>query len=204
LTCSRKCRDKKQTIKLKDQRQMTKTCELCGTSYQTGRKHSRYCSKPCYYSVAKKRSSARWAEYAAQAYPDNLKTKICRWCNEPMQVKAQRSHSSRLYHPECSVEAQRARYRIKTVKRQSKTRVWRISPDQVVKEYGETCHICSKPIDIALKRTHRYGLTVDHLVPLSRGGKDDMSNLRPAHWICNVYKSDKLMEELDAQPWQKL
>jgi 5-methylcytosine-specific restriction endonuclease McrA len=35
-------------------------------------------------------------------------------------------------------------------------------------------------------------------VPLSKGGVDEMHNLRPAHWICNIKKSAKSMEELDA------
>ena len=36
------------------------------------------------------------------------------------------------------------------------------------------------------------GLTVDHVIPLSKGGSDELENLRPAHWICNNRKSDKV------------
>lgn len=33
--------------------------------------------------------------------------------------------------------------------------------------------------------------TVEHLVPRSRGGSDDLSNLRVAHHTCNVRKGNR-------------
>jgi 5-methylcytosine-specific restriction endonuclease McrA len=62
----------------------------------------------------------------------------------------------------------------------------------VLREYGSACHICKAEIDLTLSRTSRMGLTVDHVIPLSKGGSDELDNLRPAHWICNNRKSDKL------------
>lgn len=55
----------------------------------------------------------------------------------------------------------------------------------VVSEYGSTCWLCGKPIDTALPRTHRWGLTVDHVTPRALGGTNDLANLRPAHSVCN-------------------
>jgi 5-methylcytosine-specific restriction endonuclease McrA len=51
---------------------------------------------------------------------------------------------------------------------------------------------------LTLLRTSKMGLTVDHWIPLSKGGSDDMSNLRPAHWICNRRKSNSLPKETNA------
>ena len=31
----------------------------------------------------------------------------------------------------------------------------------------------------------KYGWEVDHIVPLSKGGGNDMGNLRPMHWMNN-------------------
>lgn len=39
-----------------------------------------------------------------------------------------------------------------------------------------------------------YPLTVDHIVPKSKGGSNDMSNLRPLCCSCNHKKADKMEE----------
>lgn len=51
--------------------------------------------------------------------------------------------------------------------------------------YGTTCHICGEPIDLAVAGPDPRAFTADHLVPRSRGGSDDLANLRPAHLGCN-------------------
>ncbi|MGI9275835.1 MAG: HNH endonuclease [Endozoicomonas sp.] len=43
---------------------------------------------------------------------------------------------------------------------------------------------------------HRTDMTRDHIVPTSRGGKDDWMNVVAACKRCNQYKSDRLLEEL--------
>lgn len=32
------------------------------------------------------------------------------------------------------------------------------------------------------KMDSEYGLVIDHIKPVSEGGSDDISNLRPVHW----------------------
>jgi 5-methylcytosine-specific restriction endonuclease McrA len=48
------------------------------------------------------------------------------------------------------------------------------------------CHICKKPV--ALQKMH-----LDHLIPLSRGGPHTYANVRVAHAVCNLRKSNKLV-----------
>lgn len=40
--------------------------------------------------------------------------------------------------------------------------------------------------------------TVDHVVPLCRGGSNDDENRKAAHRGCNVWKRDALLDELPA------
>ncbi|MGI0088298.1 MAG: HNH endonuclease [Nitrosotalea sp.] len=40
------------------------------------------------------------------------------------------------------------------------------------------------------RRDSEYGWEIDHIKPVSEGGKDELSNLRPLHWENNARKSD--------------
>lgn len=57
---------------------------------------------------------------------------------------------------------------------------------------GWICHICKASVDPTLPRTHDAGATIDHVIPLSRGGTDEPSNVATAHWRCNREKRAKL------------
>ncbi len=43
--------------------------------------------------------------------------------------------------------------------------------------------------DFGKKNDH--GWDIDHIVPVSKGGTDDLSNLQPLHWSSNIDKGDQ-------------
>lgn len=59
---------------------------------------------------------------------------------------------------------------------------------------GAVCHICGQPIDTRLKYPDPWSMTIDHIVPINKGGHpSDSDNLAVAHFRCNRLKSDKLI-----------
>lgn len=62
----------------------------------------------------------------------------------------------------------------------------------LINTYGNICHICKKPIE------RMEEVTVDHVIPLSKGGADLLENMRPAHEKCNHDKGNTY--EPDAEP----
>ena len=65
-------------------------------------------------------------------------------------------------------------------------RPWRRLRAQVLAEETR-CWLCGHPVDRTLPGAHPQGPTVDHIIPLSRGGNPlDRNNARLAHRRCNV------------------
>ena len=55
------------------------------------------------------------------------------------------------------------------------------------------CGICGAPVDLTKKSPDPLSPTIDHIIPVSRGGHpSDLSNLQLAHRWCNREKSNKL------------
>lgn len=57
----------------------------------------------------------------------------------------------------------------------------------------DICGICGQPVDKTLKYPDPMSPTVDHIIPLAKGGHpSDLSNLQLAHRKCNRLKSDRI------------
>jgi len=92
------------------------------------------------------------------------------------------------------------RYKAKTRKSDNKRRALKrnnyhaaYTQAEVLALYGTNCHICNEPIDLTAPRQPgvkgwEYGLHLDHVLPLSSGGADNLENVKPAHGICNLKK----------------
>lgn len=61
-------------------------------------------------------------------------------------------------------------------------------------ESPDYCWLCGLriPHNIVASSTHPLYGTIDHVIPLSKGGKNHVSNRKPAHLVCNHMKGDKL------------
>lgn len=58
------------------------------------------------------------------------------------------------------------------------------------------CAICGQPVDKTLKFPHPMSPTVDHIIPVAKGGHPaSRDNMQLAHLICNQVKSSRLTIE---------
>lgn len=56
---------------------------------------------------------------------------------------------------------------------------------------GWECRLCGVEIDSSYYHPHALSPTVDHIIPVSRGGTDELSNLQVAHFRCNIRKGNR-------------
>jgi hypothetical protein len=59
-----------------------------------------------------------------------------------------------------------------------------------------TCGLCGDPVDRTLRFPNLMAASLDHQVPLNRGGAHTRANTRCTHFLCNSRKSDRLDSEV--------
>lgn len=57
---------------------------------------------------------------------------------------------------------------------------------------GGVCGVCGEPVDRSLTWPDKQSLTLDHIVPLARGGRHSSANCQVAHAVCNSRKNDRI------------
>lgn len=62
----------------------------------------------------------------------------------------------------------------------------------VWQKYDCRCAYCGESL-------HYQEMQVDHILPIKRGGKDEIENYNPSCRACNFYKSDFTIEEFREQ-----
>lgn len=70
-----------------------------------------------------------------------------------------------------------------------------INHTEVFDSHGWICHLCENKIDPRATRDDWMRVTLDHLIPLSRGGTHTRDNVKPAHWKCNMDRGNDLLPD---------
>lgn len=65
--------------------------------------------------------------------------------------------------------------------------------DDVRRLNGDICYLCGKVIDFDLKHPHRKSPSLDHIVPISKGGPHSLGNAAMTHLVCNQRKSARIV-----------
>lgn len=83
-----------------------------------------------------------------------------------------------------------------SVNRPDRTGAHRVAFDKnkrLILATQDICGICGQSVDKSLKFPHPLSPTIDHIIPVDRGGHpSDIDNLQLAHFCCNRAKSNKV------------
>lgn len=55
------------------------------------------------------------------------------------------------------------------------------------------CGICGQGVDRSLRWPAKLSATLDHVIPLSKGGSHEYANVQLAHAVCNSRKNDRIV-----------
>jgi 5-methylcytosine-specific restriction endonuclease McrA len=191
LYCSRKCRLALQTMK----RRKPQDHEKCLTCYETltvVKSNQKFCSQRCREVAAIRRARIR----RNQGFDGS---RACADCEKLFEID--RPRSMRKYCSEC-----RRRRKQDTDARKSQRRRAAghpVSLSEVVAARGQRCHICQRKINLNLSGRDLMGPTIDHILPVSMGGTNDLANLNIAHRVCNMRRGNRgpaqmILEDFDA------
>lgn len=161
------------------------------------------------------------AYYAEHKHDPKLRERVARATKahygrvkaDPDALAARRAATARwrIANPEATTEQYR-RWRIKNsdaVRAKVQRRRARlleafvedVDPAAIWLRDGGTCGICCQPIDPLLPWPHRMSKTLDHVIPLAKGGTHEPANVQLAHAVCNSRKNDRL-EDVAVDPEQ--
>lgn len=82
----------------------------------------------------------------------------------------------------------------KAIKRGAKASGETFTIEDLIIRDGSTCALCGGEIDRSLSWPHPMYPTVDHIIPVSRGGQHSLANTQPAHFRCNSQAGAKRQE----------
>lgn len=166
------------------------TCVVCSGRFLSWA-YSRVCSDECKRSRAADYMRVRYLTKAGRRYP---KCKVCGQIFEKRPGLGQGWCSAACRKVIAETNHRQNRIRRHTKERSIKSEVY--SRESIFLRDNWTCHICGQKIDHRLPPYHKYAATIDHVIPVSRGGSDTKDNVKAAHRWCNSFKCDAALEEI--------
>ncbi len=62
----------------------------------------------------------------------------------------------------------------------------------IFKRDNGKCQLCNKKVDLKHTAPHRKSATLDHIIPISKGGLHEQKNVQLAHYSCNAKKGNRV------------
>lgn len=160
---------------------MARICARCGIDISDRDIRSRHCSSLC-----------RDRDYEGAAVGT---VRQCLWCSsEFAPSKGTHRYCTAACRSLADVDRNRDAYNRRNAERRARERGARVGESftrqQIFDRDRYICQLCLTPIDWRLTGRHPLAPSLDHIVPLNKGGSHTWGNVWTAHFSCNASKSD--------------
>jgi 5-methylcytosine-specific restriction endonuclease McrA len=175
-------------------------CYECGTARESNRRGrcadcaagAQRAYQRSYYTAWKAQNLDHWREYQKAYYQANRKEKIAYATARNQQNRAVSNEVIRRWKRANPLKV--AEYEGRRRARTRQSRYEPIEPMRVFDRDGWVCHLCKEPV-------LRDDASLDHVLPLARGGSHTYDNVATAHVHCNIVRGSKLLNNPGQAPY---
>lgn len=163
-------------------------CAFCGKA--TNR--LKYCEPRCAARHRRGDSTHRDCQVCGKSFEPNNNGRDVYVCGDTCRIERERQRRERYK----AKDPQRYKTRIRTAEYKRKARKKAVKHEPINRDYvfrrdNHKCQICKEPLNMNLKWPHPGFATIDHIVPLSKGGPHTLDNVQAAHLRCNCKKGNR-------------
>ena len=172
-------------------------CRACGKRFKKIRPDHACCSDACSVEDGRKRSRLRYESRTGTRLVPLGSKRSCKHCGRAVGDEANTGRG-RSSCDECNILSGQFKDRA----RKYGVRYVHFNKTEVFERDGWVCQLCSKPVlrrarrNKATQRLHPRTASLDHIVPLSKGGDHCMQNTQCACLECNVRKGSHASGQL--------
>lgn len=170
----------------KPEAKFDRVCENCGIEYQAGRAAHPTACRSCQarYPHLQRRRKAKSTKGSGR----------CRDC----EATIDRQH---IICDACSLSIDRSRRQASQHKRRASLRSAEYESFDIRSIYerdGWVCGLCGEGISQDRQYPDPLSVSLDHIIPISRGGSHTKENVQAAHLVCNIKKGASIPMEVAA------
>lgn len=163
-------------------------CLECGRPF-VRRTRERLCSADCRVSRVASYDRQRYNANRRAAYmPKPPKTYRCVLCKDTFEAKGRRKYCGASCRQAVMIE----RNHPNVMRRNA---LYRAAPDlsrvAIFERDRWCCQLCLRAVDPEIMWPDPWSASLDHILPISRGGEHTPSNVQLAHLRCNISKRDR-------------
>lgn len=116
------------------------------------------------------------------------RSRDCTWCGQSFVVA---TGSPKVCSKDCARRVSSQRKHIRRRAHGLRTKQVTLSLPALCHRYNWTCQLCGQPVPRGISAPDPLSPSIDHIIPLSKGGTHTVENVQLAHYRCNTKKGNR-------------
>lgn len=162
-------------------------CKVCHQNFQPNRSGVLFCSDDCRKELNRQRTKEH---YDAHQKADAINKPVLKECAHCGTEFTAIKYIDKVVY--CSIRCTKKAMKLTRRARKKNQFVEAVYRNEIIKRDNQTCQLCLKKVDLTKQAPHPLSVTMDHIIPLAKGGTHEPKNIQLAHFICNSRKRDSI------------